>query len=455
MANEIVSSTTSSDQEKMLASKLLERSYQKLVMASLMDKVKMQQGAGLTASFVRYKRMYVPIATLTEGTDPANSSFSLETATVTLDQWGDIITVTDRAILTTKHPLIQQCVKLLADNAARVMDREIQVVVLSGTNVQYADGSVAARKDLGPANKLSEDVILKARTTLVDTGAPPRGGPAGDAKQVQANGTWTAGQAYVAVAGPQVIADLLRPGSSLGTVTAVATYANQKALYNAEIGTWCSVRWVETNFIPKFTLFGNNTVAVASGANPGFGTGTPVVTAVDGGGTITSGSTMYFKVTRLDLLRGFEEAISIEHTIAATATGNNESFTFVMPSTQGYAYKVYAGSATGDANLFEVSSTPSAAGATLTVTAIPTTGNTAPANIASDGSVSTVHPIYIFAEEAMNWVGFYDAQVSITKDESIIGNVLRLKRAIGYKFFGKAMIRDNSRLLRIEVASTF
>lgn len=65
MANEIVSSTTSSDQEKMLASKLLERSYQKLVMASLMDKVKMQQGSGLTAYFVRYKRMYVPVATLT------------------------------------------------------------------------------------------------------------------------------------------------------------------------------------------------------------------------------------------------------------------------------------------------------------------------------------------------------------------------------------------------------
>ena len=97
MANEITSSTTSTDQEKFLAAKLLSRSLQKLVAASLCDKVEQKKGAGLTAYFVRYKRMNVPLVPLTEGTDPSNSSFSLEQVTVTLDQWGDVITLTDVA----------------------------------------------------------------------------------------------------------------------------------------------------------------------------------------------------------------------------------------------------------------------------------------------------------------------------------------------------------------------
>ncbi len=453
MANEIVVSTTSSDQEKMLAAQLLKRSQIKLVMASLCDKVKMEQGAGLTAYFIRYRRMNVPLSTITEATDPGNSSFSLDQVTVTLDEWGDIITVSSRAILTTKHPLIQQAVALLADNAARVMDREIQLVLLAGTNVQYGDGSVLTRRTVTSAMTLNEAVITKARITLVRAGAPAKGGPS-DAKAVSATGNYNNGQAYVAVCGPNVMGDLTRPGASLGTFAAIATYANQKALYNYEVGTWLGMRWVETNFIPEFSLFGNSTAAVATTA--GFGTGTPTITTATTGGTIADGVTIYWKVTRVDLLRGFEEAISIQHTTAATSSANTNKATFAMPSTAGYVYNVYVGATSGDANLFLNVSQAAASASSVVTTLSSGSTVTPPDNILeTDTALALVHVVYIFADECLNWVGFFDTQVMITKDESIIGNVLKLKRAIGYKFYGKAMIKDQTRILRLEVASTY
>ncbi len=445
---DITTSTTSADQEKMLAAKLLKRSYLKLVFASLADKVAMKKGAGLTAYFIRYRRMNVPLAVISEGVDPTASSFSLDTVTVTLDQWGDVITVTDRAILTTSHPLIQQATELLADNAARVMDREIQLVLLAGTNIQYGDGSVVTRRTITSSMVMSETVSMKARVTMVNAGAPPRGGPSGDAKQVQANGNFTAGQAYVAVCGPSVSGDIMRPGSSYGTWVSVATYANQKALYNSEIGTWLNFRWVETNFIPVFTLLGNATTAASAGSDAGGITGL----ALSVGSGSLSNATYYWKVTRKDKLRGFEEAISIEH---STATGaGTSSLSFTMPSTSGYAYNIYLGSSSGDANL-KLAVENAEPSSVNNVTAVSSSTTTAPDNIISDGTVSAVHPIFLFAEDCLAWVGFYDIQVMMTPDQSLPGNILKLKRSIGYKFYGKAMIKDQSRILRMEVASNY
>lgn len=453
----ISNSTISTDQEKFLVNKLLDRSSLRLVMAGVCDQVSMKEGAGLTAYMVRYKRMYVPTTTLTEGTTPSDTStFSLEEVSVTLDQWGDYLTINDVPQLTAKHPVMQQCVELLADNAARVMDREITIVMLAGTNIQYGDGSVTTRATITSGMKISDTVIGKVRVTLVDAGAPPRGDSSGDAKQVATSGNFQKGGKYVAICGPQVIQDVMQPSTSFGTWVSAATYANAKQLYAAEAGEWLGLRFVETNFIPKFTLLGNTTTAVVS-ANA-FGTDTPVVTAVDGGGSLTSSTTYYFKVTRKDLLRGFEENISIEHTMSSAATANNESFTFNFSSlTAGYVYNLYFGSSTGDSNLKLVAANI-AVGTTTTVTAVPSSTTTAPANLRNslDGNdPSTVHPVFIVAEAALGWVGFYKSKFLMSPVGATNTDPLAQRRTVGYKFFGKAVVKDQTRLLRLEVASSY
>lgn len=454
----ITSSTTSSDQEKFLAAKLISRLRLRLVASSLCTKISQPKGTGATAYFVRYNRMNVPLATLTEGSDPSASSFTLTQFSVTLDQWGDIIEITDVAELTTKHPLMKQAMELLAENAQRVIDREVQVVWLANTNVQYASAAYVARSEIQTTDKLSDAMLHRALVTLKDAGVAPRGqAMGGNMVDVEAaKGTMNGGLAYVAVCGPQVLHDIL--SASSGTFVTIAQYSNAKALYNCEVGTWLGVRFVETNFIPKFTLLGTSTEAVASGGSGGI-TGL-VITAVNGGGSLNSGNTYFWKVTRKDKLRGFEEAISVAHSTAADATGgNDDSFTIALPSTAGYVYNVYfdatvGGGTNADSNLKLVASNQEPS-ATVTITSEPTSGATAPGNIDPTSGPSAVHPVFIHGEDSCLWVGLQNLEVKVTKPGSILGAVLELKRAVGFKFMGKTIVPDSNRLLRLEVASGF
>lgn len=455
MANEITSVTTSTDQEKFLAAKLLNRSLLKLVAASICEKVQQPKGTGLTAYFVRYKRMNVPVSSLSEGVDPSNSTFSLEQVTVTLDQWGDVLTLTDVSQLTTKHPLVQQAMELLSENAQRVIDREVQLVWLAGTNVQYGDGSVSSRSTITSGMKISDTILHKAYVNLVDAGAPPREGPAGGVLVAQAQGQYLNGRSYVAVAGPQVIRDVMATSTSFGSWVSVASYQNAKALYNAEVGTWLGFRFVETNFIPKFSMYGNTTAAVTPGASDSFGSGTPGVLGVATGGNLAAG-TYPLKVTRKDLLRGFEEAISLEHTVVVGGTTVG-SIAFVMPSTSGYVYNVYLGAAgtagSGDANLKLVSANIAASG-TLLVTAVPSSTVTAPANVNTTGT-PVIHPVYIHGAMSCAWVGLQDLKMMVTGDQPTTDNPLMLRKKLGYKYLAKSVILDQTRLLRLEVASAY
>lgn len=455
MTTNIVNSVISSDQEKFLVSKLLDRSSLRLVMGGLCDNINMREGAGLTAYMVRYKRMNVPLSALTEATTPTQSTFALEEVTVTLDQWGDYLEISDVAQLTAKHPLMTQCVELLADNAARVMDREITIVMLAGTNVQFGDASVTTRATVTSTMTISDTIIQKVRVTMVNNGAPPRGGPSGDAKQVATSGTFLGTQAYVAVCGPEVIGDVMRPTTSLGTWAAAATYANAKALYASEVGTWQNVRFVETNFIPKFVLFGGTTAAAALGADAG---GTGFTTANAGsGGSLVSASTYYWKITRKDLLRGFEEAISIEHSTSPGGAGDNEVISFTAPATAGYVYNIYFGSSTGDANL-KLHTSNLAASGVATVTAVSASTTTAPASLRNslDGSdPAAIHPVFVVGEGALSWAGFYKSKVLMSPNGATKDDPLAQRRTVGYKFFGKAVIKDQNRMLRLELASSY
>lgn len=479
MANEILSSTTMSDQEKFLAMKLIQRSALKLVCTSVCDRAQQPDGTGTTAYFIRYERMNVPQNPATEGVTPANSSFSLTQVTATMAQWIDVITITDQAQVTTKHPLVQQCLELLADNAQRVIDREIQIVWLAGTNVQYGDGSVSARASITSTMKISDTIIHKARITLIDQGAPPRGGPAGgiilgeggsalagsEMRQGvetsgKGGGSINQGQAYVAIVGPQVSGDVQAASASFGTWASVATYANQKAVYNSEIGTWLNIRWVETNFIPKFTLLGNNTEAVTTGN--AFGTGTPVVTAVNGGGSLNSATTFFFKVTRRAKLRGFEEDISIAHSMASAAAGNNESFTFDFAGLSSlYTYRVYfdtvtTGGTGTDATL-GLAFDNIESGDLVTVTTNPAATTTAPANIHATGSSdpSTIHPVYLHGNESCNFVGLRNLELHVTGNTPTDSDPAMQRKKMAYKVWFAAMIRDQLRMLRLELASSY
>lgn len=454
------SSSLSQDQKKYLSSRLLRNVHLKLVAASVCTSDNFQKGSGLTGYFVRYKRMFVPLATLTEGSDPSVNDWTTEQVTVAMEQWGDIIKITDVAQLTTSHPALQLAMDLLSDNAQRVIDREIQIVWLAGTNIIYGDASVTSRATITSTMKIDDNLVTKAYVTLADAGAQPRGmKSSGQASNYTkgGDGNTMGDMHYVGVTTPQVTADIRRTGTALGTWAAVQTYAKSGiGLYNMEVGTWLGIRWVESNFVPKFRLLGNTTTAVLTTAS--FGTDTPTITSATTGGTLTDGTTYYYKVTRKDKLRGFEEFISIEHTTAATSSANTNKFTFDFAAlTAGYVYNIYFGSTTGDSNLKQHATVNSAVGDTVVVGAVPSSTTTAPANPrgSGDGSdPSAVHVVYIHADDSCVFSQLQDLEMDMTPNQSLPGNVLKLARWAGYKFMAKAMRTNESFLLRLEVATT-
>jgi hypothetical protein len=161
-------------------------------------------------------------------------------------------------------------------------------------------------------------------------------------------------------------------------------------------------------------------------------------------------------VTRKDVLRGFEEAISIIHTTTSTSTGDNESFTFAMPATAGFVYNVYfdkTSASTTDAGL-GLSFSNVAAGATATVIAVAATAAAQPPqDIGTSTDVTLVHPVFLVAQSALAWVGFYKPKMMLSPATATKDDPLAQKRTIGYKYFGKAVIKDQTRLLRLEVVN--
>ncbi len=464
---------TSNDREKYLHAKLISRSLVFLQCGSVLETIKLPEGNGLTGYFVRYDRLNVPMESMSEGSLPDEDNPSVSEVQVVMDQLGGRMTLSDIAMLATKHPLVEEATKLLADQAQRVIDREIQRVFLAGTNVQYFDGSRADRTEITTSDKLNDTVLHKARVTLVNDGAPARGGPSGGVQlgqgvesagagvQKAGSGSINGGRHYVAICGPEVMADLRLASTTLGNFTSTAMYRDQSKLYNYEQGEWLGFRWIETNFIPRFNLLGSSTAAVATGNAAG--TDTPTITAVNGGGSLNSGNTYYWKVTRKHKLRGFEEDISVAHSTAADATGgDDDSFSFAFTGVDDdYVYNLYFDSVvdggTGvDAELGLVEENIES-GDTVVVTTEATGDEPPPAVCdAADGSPASVHPIYVCADDFGAWVHLDPLRVIITGDQATIGgNELMQKKSIGWKYLGKPVIKDQLRLLRIEVHSGY
>lgn len=451
MAN-VTKSITSKDQEKYLVAKLLERSYNKLVMNAVCDNIPVKEGAGDTFYMVRYKRMNVPVESLTEGVTPDPSMIELDEVTFGPDQWGDYLILTDVVQLTTKHPLLQEARKLLADNAARVLDREITIVMLAGTTIQYFDGSVASRADIKASDIMNNDVIGKVAVTLSRAGASPMGVNREDSKEDESN-NYNKEMTYIAIVGPEVKQDILRPNVNFGTFIQNNVY-NQKGtgVTVGAIGKWAGCLWIETNFIPVFTLFGNKTAAITAGVAPQGLTG--VTFATSAAGTLTPTDVHGIKIVRRSKLRGFPENISMckTHTLGALQT--RMSFTF----DDNYYYDLYisANGTTGDTDLKLVGI--GYHGETVNVDAVPTSTITAPANINVTGAAddaSAVHPVFIVGEDAMGWCGFYKPRFLVSPEGATTVDPLAQRRTIGFKFYGKAVIKNNDFMLRLELASSF
>lgn len=184
---------------------------------------------------------YIPLATtpLIEGVTPAGSRLANQDYTVTLNQYGDFVTITDVVIDTHTDPVLQQATDILGEQAAVTVETLRFNVLKAGTNVFYAN-SVAGRTTVAAAISLADQ-------RRVTTGLNRQN--AKKISQVVASSadfnTKSVEASYMAVCHPDLETDI----RSMTGFKPVADYGPHTTPFEGEIGSVEQVRYLTSTVI--------------------------------------------------------------------------------------------------------------------------------------------------------------------------------------------------------------
>lgn len=447
MATTTFAPSLSADVRSFLAEELLDLTISELVFYEFSEKIMLPKGHGTTYTMSRYGRVSLPPAPTQEGVPPTAVPLTLSQATVQVQQWTALVTITDVSVATIKHDVFQIAKDRLQLCAQELMERNCVSALMAFPQVNYVNqrGSRAA---VTGADVINPQELLRAYSTLTTLGAPMYKGPKGpDVKkkagegQPNALGNPRSRPHFVAVLHPNVQSDILNNPE----VHMVSAYSSPNRLYNGEIGEWNSFRFVTSNMVPFFT----GLAAV---------TGTGAIT----GGALATGNYQII-VTGQDQIFQYESQIYQQSANINIASGSTGSITVTLPSTPGYLYNVYISpvNATAVANLATSASGPTqgalqgqatqlAPGASVVLTGI----GISDVPPAAPATGVTVYPTFIFGRDAYATVTLEDIETYYL-DQAERTDPANQTRMASFKFFNGTFIKNAPFAMRIESASQF
>lgn len=207
-------------------------------------------GAGTNGAGTAF---FIPLATtpLVEGVTPEGTLLANQDYTITLQQYGNYVTITDVIEDTHTDPILQQATDTLGEQAAVTVETLRFNVLKAGTNVWYAAGAagrttVATPIALSDQRKvttgLNRQNSKKISTVIASTADF-------NTKSVEA--------AYMAICHPDLETDL----RSMPGFKVVSDYGPHTTPFEGEIGSDEQVRYLTSTV---FAPFINSGIAVAS-----------------------------------------------------------------------------------------------------------------------------------------------------------------------------------------------
>lgn len=94
-----------------------------------------------TAKFRRFESLDATPKKLTEGVTPTAQTFSVTDIEATVQQYGNLVTMTDVLLDTNDSPVMEQVTQIVGEQAAETVENMRIGVLLGGTNVEYANGT--------------------------------------------------------------------------------------------------------------------------------------------------------------------------------------------------------------------------------------------------------------------------------------------------------------------------
>lgn len=178
---------------------------------------------------------------LQEGVTPRAGGMSFEDVTVNLEQWGNLVGITDKVADLNEDPVLNEMVALCGEQAQKTLERLIWNKIKAGTQVAYANGASRAAVNtaisLGDQRKAVRTLQAnKARkVTRVLSGSPDYG-------------TTPVEAAYVAFGHTDLAPDI----RGMTGFTPVAEYGSMKPLCAEEFGAVEDVRYILSPDLPPF-----------------------------------------------------------------------------------------------------------------------------------------------------------------------------------------------------------
>lgn len=148
---------------------LLKRGMPYLVLEKFGTAKPLPERNSKTIKFRRYNALPAAVKTLSEGVTPQATKLTFTDVTATLDQMGDLVTITDVIMDTHEDPVLQETVGLLGEQAAQMIETMRFGKLVAGTNVLYANGS--QRTDVN--TPITDDLQRRAVRALKRQNARP------------------------------------------------------------------------------------------------------------------------------------------------------------------------------------------------------------------------------------------------------------------------------------------
>ena len=94
-----------------------------------------------TIKFRRYNQLPTNPVALVEGVTPTSRQLTFTDVTATLQQYGDVVEITDVVMDTHEDPVLNEAVDILGEQAAQIIEKMRFGIIKAGTNVIYANGT--------------------------------------------------------------------------------------------------------------------------------------------------------------------------------------------------------------------------------------------------------------------------------------------------------------------------
>lgn len=141
---------------------LLKRGIPYLVLEKFGQAKSLPSNSSKVIKFRRYNALPNTPVTLTEGVTPTSRQLTVTDVTATLQQYGDLVTITDVILDTHEDDTLNEAIDVLGEQAAQMIEKMRYGILKAGTNVIFANGSA-----IGDVNTvLTTDIQRRAVRAL-------------------------------------------------------------------------------------------------------------------------------------------------------------------------------------------------------------------------------------------------------------------------------------------------